>query len=99
AANQTASPVSYGIKATQWPETGRPVEVVGTDATPSNFCLTWTSVPGAHYFVQGLTDLGSTAWVTVSPTVTATGGQTSWCVSLPSSYHYFRVVEGVRVQP
>ena len=95
AANSTASPASYGIKATEWPETGRPILVTGAEATATEFCVAWASLPGVHYLVQGLTDLGSTNWVTVSPSVTAADSLTTWCLPLPSTYHYFRVVEGI----
>jgi hypothetical protein len=61
----------------------------------NSFCLTWTSLPGVHYFVEGLTNLNSTNWVTVSPTVTATDYSTTYCVALPSDFHFFRVREGI----
>jgi hypothetical protein len=47
------------------------------------------------YFVEGLTDLNSTNWVAVSPTLTAAGPTTTYCVALPSPFHFFRVREGV----
>jgi hypothetical protein len=38
-------------------------------------------------------------WTTVSPTITATGPLTTYCVPLPSPYNYFRVVEGIAINP
>jgi hypothetical protein len=99
AANLMGTSTSYAIQATEWPVTGQPIAVTGVSVTGTNFCLTWTSLPGAHYFVQGLTDLDNTTWVTVSPTLTATDVLTTWCLPLPSPYHFFRVVEGVVVAP
>ena len=51
--------------------------------------------PGLHYFVQGKTDLTTTNWVAVSPTITATDTLTTYCIPLPSPYHFFRVHEGL----
>jgi hypothetical protein len=34
-------------------------------------------------------------WDVVSPTITATGYSTTWCLPLPSQYHFFRVHEGL----
>ena len=74
-----------------------PVGPSSSPTPPSSrtaLCLTWTSLPGVRYHVEGLTSLGSTNWVTVSPVITATDYSTTWCVPLPSPYQFFRVVEG-----
>ena len=77
--------------------TGRPVIIGDYNLVTNSFCLTWASLVGAHYYVQGLTNLSPTTnyWETISPTITATDVVTTWCVPLPSVYHYFRVVEGL----
>ena len=49
--------------------------------------------------MQGKTDLLSTNWVTVSPTVTAPDVLASYCVPLPSPFHFFRVHEGLVIVP
>jgi hypothetical protein len=43
--------------------------------------------------------VNSTNWVTVSPTITATETQTTWCITLPSPHHFFRVSQGLVVIP
>jgi hypothetical protein len=65
----------------------------------STFCLTWTSLPGVRYYVQGVTDLGSTNWATISPTILASDYFTSYCIPLPSLYRFFRVGEGLAPNP
>ncbi len=100
AVNVSGGPVTYSIKATEWPTTGLPIIVTGpqittSSGTNSGFCITWASLPGVHYYVEGLTDLNSTNWITVSPTLTATDTNTTFCVPLPSPLHFFRVVEGL----
>jgi hypothetical protein len=99
AINVSGAPVSYCIKATQWGETGRPFVITNAYPAGNSFCLTWNSLPGVHYYVQGVTSLPSTNWVAVSPTITAVDYSTTWCISLPSPYHYFRVVEGLAIAP
>jgi hypothetical protein len=39
--------------------------------------------------------LGSTNWTLASPPILATNTTTTFCVTLPSPYSYFRVVEGL----
>jgi hypothetical protein len=95
AVNVSGGPVSYSIQATEYPTYGTNVIITGAQFSTNNFCLTWSSLPGVHYFVQGKTDLSSTNWVTVSPTVVASDVSTSWCLPLPSAYHFFRVREGI----
>jgi hypothetical protein len=97
AVNVSGGPVNYSIKATQWPVTGRPVVIIDYQITSNSFCLTWNSLPGAYYYVQGVTNLSATTndWQTLSPTITATGLLTTYCIPLPSPYQYFRVVEGL----
>jgi hypothetical protein len=97
AVNISGGPASYEIKATQWPVTGRPVIIGDYNIVTNSFCLTWASLVGAHYYVQGLTNLSLTTnyWDTISPTLTATDVVTTWCVPLPSPYQFFRVVEGL----
>ena len=88
---------SYSIMATEWPQTARPVQITSSGVNGTDYCLTWTSVPGAHYFVQGF---NGTNWVTLSPTITAFDYATSWCTPLPTApYVFFRVIEGVVIAP
>jgi subtilisin-like proprotein convertase family protein len=95
AANLADHPVTYCIRATEWLEYGTNLVITNVFLGTNSFCLTWTSLPGVKYFVEGLTDLSSTNWVAVSPTITAAGYATTYCVPLPSPFHFFRVREGV----
>ncbi|MCW5555650.1 MAG: S8 family serine peptidase [Verrucomicrobiae bacterium] len=95
AVNLTGVPVTYSITATEWPATGRPFAITNAFVAGNGFCFTWTSLPGVHYYVQGLTNLNSTNWVTLSPTITAVDYFTSWCEPPTSPFHFFRVVEGL----
>ena len=56
-------------------------------------------MPGIHYHVEGKTDVNTTNWTTVSPTVVAADVMSTCCISLPSAYHFFRVSEGLVVTP
>jgi len=69
--------------------------ITNTTMTAGNVSLTWTSLPGSWYYVQGANSLTSPNWLTLSPTLTATGYATSYQVPLPSSYRFFRI--GVKV--
>ncbi len=95
AVNVTGIPVTYSITATEWPATGRPIAITNAFVAGNGFCFTWTSLPGVHYYVQGLTNLNSTNWVTLSPTITAVDYFTTWCEPPTSPFHFFRVVEGL----
>ena len=96
AVNTAGGPVSYAIKATEWPQAGTNFTVTGQTTTTNSFCLTWNSLIGAHYYVQGKVTL-FTPWTTLSPTLTATSTKTTWCVALPSPYTFFRVRDGLAI--
>ncbi|HTJ01004.1 MAG TPA: LamG-like jellyroll fold domain-containing protein [Dongiaceae bacterium] len=101
--NNTGLPVSYTVKATEWPlsdvVTNGPTLVDGSFDGTNGFCLTWKSLVGAHYYVQGNAKLSLTNWATMSPTITATSNYTTWCISpLPApDYFFFRVVDGLAI--
>ncbi len=96
AVNKAGVPVTYSIKATEWTEHGTNI-VIKPELRPDRFCLSWNSLPGAHYVVEGTPSMPPPFWVDVSPTITATAPQTTWCVPLPSPYHFFRVREGLAI--
>jgi hypothetical protein len=98
AANVSGGPVSYCIQVLEWAVYGTNIVVTST-VTNNSFCLTWTSLPGAHYYIEGLTNLASTNWVTVSPTITAVDFSTTYCIPLPSPFSFFRVREGIALNP
>ena len=70
---------------------GSACTITGVTADAARCCLTWTSQPGVEYYVQGVPTMGETGWVTLSPNLTAQSNTTSYCVPLPSPYHFFRV--------
>jgi hypothetical protein len=99
AVNVSGAPASYTIMATEFPVYGTNVLITTAEALSNSFCLTWSSVRGIHYFVQGKTEVNNTNWATVSPTIVAADTSATCCISLPSPYHFFRVSEGLVVAP
>ena len=95
AVNVSGGPVSYTIMVTEFPVYGTNVVITNCQALTNSFCLTWTSVPGIDYFVQGNADVNGTNWVAVSPSFAASDVQTTWCIPLPSPYQFFRVSQGL----
>lgn len=95
AANISDGPVSYCVKAVEWPVYGTNIVITNTFLTTNSFCLTWTTLPGATYTVEGVTNLTSTNWANVSGTITAPDYSTTFCIALPSPFQFFRVREGV----
>jgi subtilisin-like proprotein convertase family protein len=99
AVNVSGGPAAYTIVATEFPAYGINVLITNCQAPSNSFCLTWTSVPGIHYYVQGKTELNDANWATVSPTIVAAGVSATCCIPLPSPYHFFRVSEGLVLIP
>jgi subtilisin-like proprotein convertase family protein len=95
AMNVSGSPVAYSIMASEWPQYGTNIIITNAFVVSNNFCLTWTSLPGVHYYVQGRPDLFTTNWTIVSPTITAVDYLAGYCIPLPSTNHFFRVHEGI----
>jgi len=103
AINNTGGAVTYTAEATEWATYGRPIIITNefiaiSNGTP-NFCLTWTSLAGVQYWVGGMTNILQGVWTNVSPTITATGPLTTWCLPLPSQWQFFRVFEGLAPGP
>ena len=92
--NVSGVPVDYTIIASDWSATAQPLRIISEEIVGGTFCLTWNSLPGVHYFVEGRASLVGGGWTVVSPTVTATDVTTTWCLPLPSAFQYFRVREG-----
>jgi hypothetical protein len=95
-----ADPISVFISAVDT-ATDFGIRIIRTEFVTNSFCITWTSVPGTNYVVQGKPDLNTNTWDVVSPVITATNIETTWCIPLPSVYHFFRVVtaQGTNVPP
>jgi hypothetical protein len=99
AINVSGAPAAYSIMATTFPVYGTNVAISQMQADSSSFCLSWSSLAGVHYAVEGKPDLLTTNWQDVSSTLTANGALTTWCLPLPSEYHFFRVREGLVLAP
>jgi hypothetical protein len=95
AVNVSGGPATYSIMASEWPLYGTNIVITNSAVSGNSFCITWTSLPGIHYYVQGRMNRSDPTWDVVSPTITATGYSTTWCLPLPSPYHFFRVHEGL----
>jgi subtilisin-like proprotein convertase family protein len=98
-ANVTGQPVTYSILATEFSVAGTNLAVIGPVVSSNSICVSWSSLPGVHYFVEGKTGLGDASWTRLSTTITATEDTTSFCLPLPSPYEYFRVSEGLVLVP
>jgi subtilisin-like proprotein convertase family protein len=99
--NASGGPVSYSVKATEWPVTGQPINIISiqysppTGTNPGCLNITWSSLPGVYYHIEGVPTLTATNWAIASPTILATTNTTSYCVPLPSTNNFFRVEEGL----
>jgi hypothetical protein len=99
AANLSTGPVTYCATAREWATYGTNIVITNVFLGTNSFCVEWTSLEGVPYVVEGVTNLTSTNWVAVSPTVFGTGATTTYCVPLPSPYQFFRVREGQEINP
>lgn len=99
AVDVTGAAATYSILATEYSSSGTNIVISNPAAHSDSFCFSWSSLAGAHYYIQGKTNLMDAHWTTVSGTLTATDVITSYCVPLSSGCHYFRVQEGLVVSP
>ena len=97
--NPSSFPAAYTILATEFTDYGTNIAITSSTAASNLLCLSWNSLPGIHYFVQGKESLEDTNWVTLSPTLTATDVATEFCVPLPTPFEFFRVDEGLVITP
>lgn len=61
--------------------------------TNKTFTLSWSSVIGATYRVEGKTNITDAAWNPISSNIVATATVTSYSIPLPDPNHYFHVVQ------
>jgi hypothetical protein len=99
AVNVSGGPAGYTIVATEFATYATNVLITSCQAFTNSLCLTWASVPGIRYYIQGKTNLNDTNWIAVSPTITAGDVLTTCCLALPSACQFFRVGEGLVVTP
>jgi hypothetical protein len=85
--------------ASEFPFYGTNILITDGDVSSNQFCLSWNSLPGVHYFVQGNDRLDSTSWVTLSPTLTAVDTNTSYCLPQSGAFDFYRVQEGLVITP
>ncbi|HWX22667.1 MAG TPA: S8 family serine peptidase [Candidatus Binatia bacterium] len=95
AINVSGVPAAYSILATTWTAYGTNTMITNAMDTGSSLCLTWPSLPGAHYYLQGLANLNDSNWITLTRTLTATDYQTTFCLPKPLAWQFFRVQEGL----
>ncbi len=87
--NLTSTAIEFAVEAQEQVAgfTINPGLVVSTNGIE----LTWASVPGDVYYVQGKSNLLQSGWTNASPAITATNTVTSYFVSTNLGLHYFRV--------
>lgn len=97
--NVTGQPAAYSILATEFAAYGTNILVTSPAVGTNTLCLTWSSLPGIHYYLQGKVALTDTNWTSLSPTLTASDFTTTFCFPLPSQFKYFRVSQGLVLVP
>ncbi|SPE63103.1 hypothetical protein SBV1_950024 [Verrucomicrobia bacterium] len=90
--NLSGMAMAYTVLAADWPVCATNIVITSETAVSNNLCLTWTSLPGFDYVVQGQAG-GATNWIDASGMVTATNYSTTWCTPLPAPFAFFRVAE------
>ena len=95
----TGSPATYSILVTEFQDYGTNIVVSNPTVSSNSLCLTWSSLPGIHYVLQGKVNVSDPAWTNLSSTLTASDYTTTFCVPLPSPFEYFRVTEGLALVP
>jgi len=95
--NTSGANANYVVRATQWDASGLPLVVSLVAFKTNSLCLTWNSLPGATYVVQGKGNLAVGAWANASDTIVADNVATTFCLPVPSPYNSLRVSEGVAV--
>jgi subtilisin-like proprotein convertase family protein len=94
--HSSPNPTGYSVLATEFNTAGTNVFIRNFTLSSNSLCITWTNtLPGVHYILQGTISLTPVLWVPISPTITATGNSTTFCVPLPSPYQFFRIAEGL----
>ena len=99
AINVSGQSLKYITKATEYYQQGTEISIQPPVVDSQGLSLTWNSLPGTRYHVEGTPGLSGSSWAAVSPTLTAPGPETTWCVPLPSGCRFFRVSEGPAPEP
>ncbi|MHB8522661.1 MAG: S8 family serine peptidase, partial [Limisphaerales bacterium] len=95
--NQTTNSVTYAVLASEviGPTSTNVVITPSIEVTTNGVCLTWDSVVGANYYVEGKPTLTTSNWTAISPTITATDTTTTYCLPLSDPDRFFRVIVGL----
>lgn len=93
AVSLSPGPVTYQFRALEWFEPGTNLVVGSCQIQGSDLCLSWNSLPGVRYVVEGTPSLPAPYWTNVTGVILATNTHTTACIGLPSPYHFFRVRE------
>jgi hypothetical protein len=91
----SAGAATYNIMASEATVTGQPISATGAPDGFGDFCITWSSVPNAHYLVETTPILAPAAWVDASGPITAFDYTTTWCTPMTNGMQFYRVVEGI----
>ena len=97
--NVTGSPAAYTIMATEFQDYGTNLVLSGPTVDTNGICFSWNSLPGIHYVLQGKINVTEADWTNLSSTITASDYTTGYCLSSPSPFAYFRVVESLALVP
>jgi hypothetical protein len=92
--NVSETEVAFTIQAREWSARGTNITVFPPEVGMDGVTLTWSSLPGFSYTLEGLADLSETNWTAVAPLVEATDYTTSAYLSAPTPYQFFRVFKG-----
>ncbi|MHC1762809.1 MAG: S8 family serine peptidase [Verrucomicrobiia bacterium] len=79
--------------------TNRVVENVDISVTDTNLCLSWPATVGLQYHIQAIEAIGDTNWQVIFGPETATATNMSHCISLPTRFGFFEVIELGGEQP
>lgn len=93
--NPSGLPTFYSMIATEFSSHGTNLLLTAVSAETNAFCLSWNSLPGVHYYLQGKAQMTDANWTLLSGNITANDVVSTWCLPLPSIYHFFRVHEGL----
>lgn len=94
--NASTNDAVFSVMASEFTSAGTNTFDGPPVVSPTQLCLTLVdAVPGVYYHVDGKASLSDSAWIPISPTILATNTTVEWCVALPTSYNYFRFVEGL----
>ncbi len=94
--NPTSNAVTYAVVATEFSSLGTNLTIGRILVVSNSLCLTWSNaLPGVNYYVEGKMDLNAQAWLPVSGTIRAVSTGITWCIPLPTPFHFFRIVEGL----